>query len=279
MEKKKKRIIISSIIAGVIVVVLLLSSTIFKIRSVSVEYQTTLTLLSKDELEQMVDDAVFPIGKSIFFAKFDENISSMEKSHPYAKINGVERKFPSYLVVYVSERVPVVRYETSNGVMVLDSDLKILNFVRNGEYNAIAGEGALPILKINNIPNFNLNVDGFEKGDFLNSEKLKTWVKAFYEGAVCPSTNLDGSQAISCISMIKSIAISYESELEKFSFFVEYNEKNSDNSSITSTIIGEEDLTNTIYKVITSVNHAITSGIEYEYINASGGVLYAKEKN
>ena len=95
IEKKKKRLIISGIIVGALVFVLLLSSTIFQIRSVSVEYQTTLSVLTKEDLDRMITEADFPIGESIFFAKFDENISVMEKAYPYAKISGVERKFPN----------------------------------------------------------------------------------------------------------------------------------------------------------------------------------------
>ena len=68
MEKKKKRLIILSVVAGVLVFLILLSSAIFRIKGVSVEYQTTLTLLSKQDLNVMVENADLPMGKNIFFS-------------------------------------------------------------------------------------------------------------------------------------------------------------------------------------------------------------------
>ena len=77
MEKKKKRLIILSIITGVLAFLILLSSAIFRIKGVSVEYQTTLTLLSKEDLNEMVENAELPVGKSIFFTSLNkQGISS-----------------------------------------------------------------------------------------------------------------------------------------------------------------------------------------------------------
>lgn len=276
MEKKKKRILISSIIVGVIVVAMLLSSTIFKIRSVSYEYQTTLTCLSKEELFAMIEEADFPIGKSIFFARFDDNITKMEKEHPYAKINGIERKFPSYLVVYISERVPVVRFESNGSILVLDADLKVLNkVVTASEYHSASGEADLPKITIGEIPAFSVSTSGVQQGDFLNSEQMRSWVNAFYEGAVCPSP-LDplGVSAISCIKMIKSISVGYVAEIGKPEFNITYNDYN-----LTTRILGDETLADDIYKVISTIN-SVEAGKSpdevFARIDVSGGVVYAE---
>ena len=271
MEKKKKRLIVLAVIAGVLVFVILLSSAIFKIKGVSVEYQTTLTLLDKNGLNEMVESSGIPVGKSIFFSTFDESISKMEKDNPYVKINGIERKFPNSLVVLVSERVPVVRVEHGGLTYVLDNELKVLNAVKSdSEYNSKTGEKDLPLLELS--AEYALNLDSAGTGEFLDNDVVKGYVDAFYRGAVSPSKEND-SIAVSLISTIEAIQVSYITELEKVQFFITYSDL-----SLTSTIIGDNNLEDNIYKVMTTVNHALVNGLEYEYINCSDGTIYAKQK-
>lgn len=270
MGKKKKRIIIASILVGVIVSLLLLSSAVFQIRSVSVQDQTRLTYLSKPLLNQMIEEAEMPIGSSIFFARFDDNVKAMEKAYPYVKINGVERKFPSDVVVYVSERVPVVKVVSGGKYYVLDSDLKILNIAANASaFITETAEKDVPELIITAAAGFKLELNGLEKGDFvLGANKIKEYVSAFYNGAVFSSLD-DRQEALSCITMIKSIKVDYIPELGKMAFHLEYNDTN-----ITSTIEGETELTDTIYKMVAAVNHAVEFGEDVSYINAKEGKFY-----
>lgn len=270
MEKKKKRIIIALSLVGVIVSVLLLSSAVFQIRSVSVQDQTRLSYLNKTTLNKMLEEADMPIGSSIFFARFDDNVKAMEKSYPYVKINGVERMFPSDVVVYVSERVPVVRINYGGKVYVLDADLKILNVITSSSgYITETAEKDVPELRITPAAGLSLNLNGLDKGDFVTgSDKIKEYITAFYNGAVIGSIG-DKTEAISCITMIKSIKIDYIPELGKMAFYLEYNGTN-----ITSTIEGEGELTDVVYKMIAAVNDALSSGENITYINATEGKFY-----
>lgn len=272
MEKKKKRLIILSVVAGALVLLMLLSSAVFKIRGVSVEYQTTLTLLTKDDLKLMVDNAEIPYGKSIFFSSLDDNIKKMEKSNPYVKVNGIERKFPNSLVVLVSERVPVVKVEYGEATYVLDNELKVLNIARSvGDFNFETGEKDLPVLKVSS--SFGFSVGNVEAGDFVNNDQIKGYVDAFYRGAVAPSRE-NASVAVSRISTLETITINYVEELKKVEFVVAY----SGIDGLTSSIIGDNNLADNVYKVMTTLNEALVSGKNYEYINCTDGVIYAKEK-
>lgn len=272
MEKKKKRIIIASLLVGVIVSLLLLSSAVFKIRSVTVEDQTHLLHLKTEDLNNMLEVGDMPIGSSIFFTRFDDNIKAMEKAYPYVKINGIERKFPSDVIIYVSERVPVVRVKYGSKTYVLDSDLKILNIVIDqSEFITETAEKDVPELIVGMNSNININFDGKEKGDFIeNSGSLKEYVSALYHGAVFTSN--DSHNALSCISAIKSVRIDYKKELGKISFYIEYND-----TDIVSTIDGDKDLTDTIYEVVSCVRK-YSADTTIAYINATDGVVYEGRK-
>lgn len=276
MENKKKRLIILSVIAGVLVFLMLLSSAIFRIKGVSVEYQTTLTMLSKEDLNLMIENSGIPVGKNIFFASLDDSIKQMERENPYIKINGIERKFPNSLVVLVSERVPVVRIEQNGYTYVLDSDLKILNIVKDGadgDYNAKTREKDLPIMTLSS--EFSIVCSGLSVGDFIVNERVQYFVDSFYRGAVTSSRE-DASVAISLISIIERIDVSYARELERVRFDVTYK----DNASLKTKIIGDTNLVDNIYKVIATVNYDITHDeVAYEEVNCTNGVLYAKEKS
>ena len=267
MEKKKKRLIIVSIIAGTLVLLVLLSSAIFKIKSVSIEYQTTLNLLSVEDLNKMVEESEIPYGKSIFFSSLDENIREMEESQPYIKVNKIERKFPNSLVVLVSERVPVVKVETTSGTYILDSDLKVLNIATNlNEFNSQTGENDLPKLVISE--DFNKKVASHKKGEFVEDATVQKYVDAFYRGAVSPGKE-DKSVAISLIHTIEEIKVGYVEELGATCFDITYG-----GLSVKSRIIGDNNLVDDIYKVLSAVS---MSGDEYSEINCTDGVIYAKK--
>lgn len=271
MEKKKKRLIILSVIAGVLLSIILLSSAIFTIKSASVEYQTTLTVLTSEELSQMVENADLPYGKSIFFSSLKGYMASMEKENPYVKINKIKRTFPNSLVVLVSERVPVVRFNSHGDDYILDNELKVLNVATNfSGYNSANGEKDLPQLII--AESFEFNVNGLTKGDFVNNETIQSYVDAFYRGAVTSSRE-DQEVAVSLINSIETITISYSKELEKVVFDLTFT-----GSSLTSKIIGDNNLIDCVYKIVKTVNLSLANGEDYEYINSTDGVVYTKKK-
>lgn len=250
------------------VLLLLLSSAVFKIRSVSVEDQTRLTYLNKSMLNDMIQNAELPIGSSIFFARFDDNVKAMEKAHPYVKINDIERKFPGDVVVYVSERVPVVKIKSGAKTFVLDSDLKILNVAENNVgFITETAEQDVPELILGNNLKMNIDFSALSAGDFIvGQDKLKEYVWSFYHGAVFSANG--SPEALSCITTLNSITIDYVPELEKVAFYIDYK-----GTTITSTIEGETELVEVIYKVVTAVRER-SSYSNVDYINSKDGIIY-----
>lgn len=269
MEKKKKRLIIFSCIAGTLILLVLLSSAIFKIKTVSVEYRTTLTTLSVQELNLMVEESNIPYGKSIFFSSLSDNAAEMEKEHPYVKINKIERKFPNSLVVLVSERVPVVQVKADNGkTYILDSELKVLNVVSgDSEYNSQTGEHDLPIL-IDESGNFAQELKLYSAGDFVENEQIEAYVDAFYRGAVTTG-DVDSSVAISLLHTIKEIKFSHSKSLDEMVFNITYKD-----NDIKTEIVGDNNLVDDIYKIMC----VIATEEDYAEVNCTHGVIYAKRK-
>ena len=268
MEKKKKRLIIFSCLVGTLIILVLLSSAIFKIKSVSVEYRTTLTTLSVQELNTMIDEADIPYGKSIFFSSLDSSLQEMEKEYPYVKINKIERKFPNSLVVLVSERVPVVRVKSGDKTYVLDNELKVLHIVKNdGEYNSKTGEHDLPVL-IDESGEFSSQVAQYGEGDFINNAKVKGYVDAFYRGAVTAG-DADSLVAISLMHTMSEIRFNHSKSLNTMVFNVSYSD-----SDIKTQIIGDNNLVDNVYKVMC----VVTSGGDYAEVNCTHGIIYAKNK-
>lgn len=268
MEKKKKRIIIFSVLAGSLILLVLLSSAIFQIKSVSVEYRTTLTTLSVKELNSMIEEANIPYGKSIFFSSLDDNVAEMEKEHPYVKVNKIERKFPNALVVLVSERVPVVRVQANGKFYVLDNELKVLHVVSSdGEYNAQTGEHDLPLL-VDESGEFGRQVASSSEGDFIKNDKVQGYVDAIYRGAVT-SGDVDQSVAISLMHTINEIRFSHSKSLDAMVFDITYKD-----NDIKTKIIGDNSLVDDVYKVMC----VITAGGDYAEVNCTHGTVYAKNK-
>ena len=269
MEKKKKRLIILSIIAGAMVLLLLLTSTVFSIREVTIEHQTTLNVLTKTDLDNMINKDNMPYRKSIFFTSMKPYIKEIEEAYPYAKVNGIVRKFPNQLVVKISERVPVVRVATSGGEYILDSDLKVLNIAKvPGDYNSISGEKDLPELII--AESFGFNLTAYKKSGFVDNEVICGYVDAIYRGVV-HSDKTNPTLAISDLKMIQSIEVSYVKELERVRFKIVYTD-----SGLTSEIIGDNNLKENIYKVFSATQELDSS--EYSAVNCTDGVVYAVKK-
>lgn len=268
-----------SVIVGVLVAIMLLSSTVFTVKSISVEYQTTLNYITEKDFDGIIEDGAFEYGKNIFFVRFDENIRKIEKANPYVKVNNIERKFPSYACVNISERMPVVQMEAGRGKYILDSEGKIVNIVSTfNDYILVKGENDLPHLRINNVEGVNLKLDNYETGDFVLNEKLTFWLDAFYRGAVRSSAT-DESSAISCISIIESIEIDYDKEIESIRFHLIYKnysyEENFEIHPLESTISGEKDLVDSVYKIISAVRAV---GDKYKNINCINGEIFYGEK-
>lgn len=130
MLKSKRRLIIIVSILGVLLLLLILGGALFSLRGVTVEYNYTygsehIKNYNKDEIVRVGN---FPFGKNILFQEYSSCFERIEEAFPYAKVYGTTRHFPNKLIVCISEREPVVRFQTKTGSWaVLDVELKVLN--------------------------------------------------------------------------------------------------------------------------------------------------------
>ena len=242
--QSKKRIIIISIIVFSLALIILLSSTVFTLKTVSIEARTTSLYLAEEDYDEIIESAKFDYGKNIFFLKTDGYKANIEKANPYVKVINIERKFPNYIVVNISERVPAVRIQSSKGYYVLDKELKVLNNVDNltTKYNDITKEELTPIFSFGSgiTDDYSKNL---EVGDFLSGERLSYFVNAVYNGLV--STDEQTGSPINCLSNIETVSVSYEQENSIEKLYLTFKD-----SSVTATIYNGKDLTDRIYTIL-----------------------------
>lgn len=127
-----------SVVVGIIAV---LTGGYFltKLSSVSIEFRTRLgegTRLEEGILDKVKESGDFDYSCSVLFLNTQESVASIEKKHPYVKVEQVIRKFPNKLCVYISERVPKYRAkdkELSNTWYILDDEFKVLERVIDSE--------------------------------------------------------------------------------------------------------------------------------------------------
>ncbi len=194
---KSKRLIALLIVFGFIALLVILSSTVFTLQSISLNWLTTRSVLAEETIDTFSENVKFPMGESVFFLKKSKIVEDLEKEYPYLQVLNVETKFPNSAVIHVAERKQLyaVKLKNSNYI-VLDKELKILNYISNDELMAIS-EGSRPaIVKINKddltisqIENNQIKIettrsgviiqeDFFGIGDFLEIDDVDTCLKS-----------------------------------------------------------------------------------------------------
>lgn len=126
---RKKRLIILGSIFAFLAVVVIICSTLFRLKSVNVQFaHTQMSVLSEQNSDAIIDAGKFKFGRNILFMKFDNEIRRIEALFPYAKVINIERKFPNKAIIHIAEREPAFYAISSLGhVFIFDRDLKVLN--------------------------------------------------------------------------------------------------------------------------------------------------------
>ena len=173
---KNKRLIILISIFAFIILVVILCSTLFTVKTVSVNWLTRLPeghiLINKD------DDIAADVekGGSIFLYDKQSAITSLEESYPYLKVVKVETKFPNKLVVHVADRQEVFALKINdNCYVVLDGECKVLTKYNALQYSAIS----LPPICVE-IKEQTLVADDFEVGKVANISRISTILSNVY---------------------------------------------------------------------------------------------------
>lgn len=125
--KKKGWIITGVILIVLIAVIAILSFTLFSLKSVSVDFRTSMEGLSISS-EEIIEAGQFN-NTSVFFQKKSKNKENIEKTYPYIKVINIETVFPSSFVVHVAVRQEVYAIEQNEKVFYLDETLKVLKEV------------------------------------------------------------------------------------------------------------------------------------------------------
>lgn len=110
-----------------IAVIAILSFTLFSLKSVSVDFRTSMEGLSISS-EEIIEAGQFN-NTSVFFQKKSKNKENIEKTYPYIKVINIETVFPASFVVHVAVRQEVYAIEQNEKVFYLDETLKVLKEV------------------------------------------------------------------------------------------------------------------------------------------------------
>jgi cell division septal protein FtsQ len=143
---KNKRLLALFVVLIVIVVFVVLGSTVFTIKSISVEFDTSkerVDVLDKNEIIEQVDKFK---GGSVFF--LSERAVRDAIKNPYAYLINIERVFPNLIVLHVAEKKEMFAIKKGDEYYMLDKDGYVLS-VADANKNNI--ESDYPNILVKNI--------------------------------------------------------------------------------------------------------------------------------
>ena len=237
MKKKNVRLLIISLITAFILVVVLCTTTLMRLKDISVEYESTRIYLTDNSSDLIVEASGFNYNENLLFTKMDKYINNIEKYVPYAKVINIERKFQNKAIIHVAERTPVARVRNSTFLgqfTVYDKELKVLNVSNEMNLNKSVGEDKLPIIRFDNTYQHEIDLS-VTSGQFLHDEILRYYIASIADGTY--EYNQMSTTIMSDIIIGKSGGYTI--------FTISFN-----NSDITANIVGENDLEDKIYNVI-----------------------------
>ena len=126
---KNKRLVILLSVFSFLVLIAVLCSTVFTVKSVSLNWLTTrVNFVDMDnEITANVE-----LGESVFLVDKGAIIQKLERKYPYLKVVSAEVKFPNKLVLHTAERQELYSLKIkSNSYAILDSDCKVLRIVND----------------------------------------------------------------------------------------------------------------------------------------------------
>lgn len=200
---RKKHIIIWSIVAGIILSLCIVCTMVFTLSKIDFQLTALLSIPERSRLftssqtrqqveNSMLESAQFEKGGNILFMNFKDQINNIEKNNPFVKVDKIVRKFPNKVVVYYSEReasalIPIASVD--NAYFVVDTDLKILDRVtKDGDkyLNNNQDQYVLPVL---NYFDYSVNMQSYDKGDFIEDNSLREHLNTFVSGAFSANNN------------------------------------------------------------------------------------------
>ena len=193
---KKKNIIALSVIVGIFLCIGIVFAMVFTLHKIEFQATTYITKENRSRLfangqtvnglqENILTEAEFNKGGNLLFMNFDQNIKKIEEAIPFIKVEKIVRAFPNKITVYYSEReavalIPVA--EVSNGYYVVDSDLKVLDYVsqaNEGKYISTQTSNIYDLPIINYYSESHTTIVGKN----IDSPELQKYIEVFVSGA------------------------------------------------------------------------------------------------
>lgn len=129
---KKKLIVSISAVVAFVGLIILLSFTVFSLKSVEIDFRTSHVNITATK-EEIVDEADFKMGGSVFFHGKKGYEKKIENLSPYIKVVNIETVFPSKFVVHLAERQEVYAVPFDEGVYICDEEFRVLKIEHSFE--------------------------------------------------------------------------------------------------------------------------------------------------
>lgn len=255
---KKVRLAIIGSILIVLLVAVLSTTTIIRLKEVSVQFVNNPIFLSMEDSERIIDSGEFEFGSNLLFTKYDNNIASIEKAIPYAKVIKLERKFPNKAILHIEERTPVFRvYNNTFGqYSIYDKELKVLRVTYEYLLNEKTGENSIPILSFDS--SLSRTIDqNISAGNFLDDNTLREWIVAISEGTFNYNSTLT--------TIMSEIVLGKMDDNTTFTLVFD--------NDVTATIIGENNLQDKVFKAIKLYSELGAEYTNYDFIVTYEGTV------
>lgn len=170
--KKRSLWITLGVILGIILVFVILCFTLFGLKTVKVDWRTSINKLAGQENE-IVKSGEFAYNGSVLFMSKKKAKAKIEKANPYIKVVNIETTFPSTYVIHATERLEVYALQVNGKTLITDDEFKVLR-IEDDEFVTGADK---PIL----YTGLEFDEDKLETGEFLSPRNAIDIYSAFTE--------------------------------------------------------------------------------------------------
>ena len=183
----KKAIISLSIIAFIIVFIGVLFSTVFCLRTQSVNIiGDTPVNISKEDI---ITTAGLKKGESIFMIDKDKAINKIEATYPYVKVIQIKTISVSEIDIRIRARHEMFYTKQNNNFYIMDEELKVLNIVEASTEGSESNEPT----QLAHIKDGSLNINSSTMiCDFVGSSYQKKVMSNLYTSMVTVVTKIEG---------------------------------------------------------------------------------------
>ncbi len=127
---KKKWLIISGVLVGVIALIVLLSFTAFSLKTIEIDYRTSVQYI-KATREEIASGSKIKKGKPVYSYNRKKYINNIENVDPYIKVINIEAKFPSKFIIHINEREEVYAIKFNEAYYICDDNLRVLRITED----------------------------------------------------------------------------------------------------------------------------------------------------